>query len=647
VTAQLSPCPIFKSWRNDGTPNAGGSVYTYFASTTTPAATWTDYTQAVQNTNPIILDARGEANIWLNQSLFYKFIQYDSNGTLLKVTDNISVINSTITSVTQFGAIGDGVTDNSAAINAAYAAMPTRGALYFPAGTYIYTSALTFAGQKRPAFIGDGATESRLIYAGANTTNDCITIGNGSNGEVGWNIQGIGFYSNTVMTGGAGLHAQGLQRSRLEDVHVGDQDSNSNFYIGAWLDGLDLVAWDGIQCRGSLEALRVNGQTALGLADLFISNGKIPSSGIGIHVAGSFGGLNIDLVDIINNGTNCLIDKAVTGTSNREIAFGPNMALDSACTSHDAATFDGINVDIQDTGGTIFFKGTWCASASTGIRMGANFTGLVVYQGGYLFNMFNTFGGDGNAVNIGNAGATFVTLGTYFRHCQGAGVNPTVPTVNVILINPHFASDVVNPVNSNIGATTQTTYLSDHLSALGKMAVGSQSVIATGVNAAPQFTIAGNAGGLQAWSNSVGNPWWVIGHSRGTTPGTHTTLQVGDQLGGVSLEGSDGTAFRLGAEILSTCIAAPASNQITANLVFKVNPGTGITTAKTLSEVGDLSNVAGSTGMTGGFIWIPSGAGAPSGTPASISGNVPLYYDRTNNFLYVYNGGWKKSTVYA
>ena len=46
-----------------GVPLAGGLLYTYAAGTTTPQTTYTDSTGATANSNPIVLDSRGEANI--------------------------------------------------------------------------------------------------------------------------------------------------------------------------------------------------------------------------------------------------------------------------------------------------------------------------------------------------------------------------------------------------------------------------------------------------------------------------------------------------------------------------------------------------------------------------------------------------------
>ncbi len=53
------------------------------------------------------------------------------------------------------------------------------------------------------------------------------------------------------------------------------------------------------------------------------------------------------------------------------------------------------------------------------------------------------------------------------------------------------------------------------------------------------------------------------------------------------------------------------------------------------------------TTATDGFLYIPSCAGPPTGVPSARTGTIPLCFDSTNNFLYVYNSGWKKSTVYA
>jgi hypothetical protein len=81
-----------------GIPLAGGFVYTYAAGTTTPQATYTDSTGATPNSNPIVLDSRGEANIWLG-SATYKFKLTDSNNTEIWTVDNISAPTSGLSPV--------------------------------------------------------------------------------------------------------------------------------------------------------------------------------------------------------------------------------------------------------------------------------------------------------------------------------------------------------------------------------------------------------------------------------------------------------------------------------------------------------------------------------------------------------------------
>jgi len=81
-----------------GVPLAGGFLYTYEAGTTTPQATYTDSTAATANSNPIVLDSRGEANIWL-ASANYKFRLTDANGTEIWTVDNIAAPSTALSPV--------------------------------------------------------------------------------------------------------------------------------------------------------------------------------------------------------------------------------------------------------------------------------------------------------------------------------------------------------------------------------------------------------------------------------------------------------------------------------------------------------------------------------------------------------------------
>jgi hypothetical protein len=81
-----------------GVPLSGGKVYTYAAGTTTPQATFTDYTGATPNANPIILNSRGEAAIWLGAAS-YKFKLTDANDVEIWTVDYISAPTSGVSPV--------------------------------------------------------------------------------------------------------------------------------------------------------------------------------------------------------------------------------------------------------------------------------------------------------------------------------------------------------------------------------------------------------------------------------------------------------------------------------------------------------------------------------------------------------------------
>ena len=70
----------------------------------------------------------------------------------------------------------------------------------------------------------------------------------------------------------------------------------------------------------------------------------------------------------------------------------------------------------------------------------------------------------------------------------------------------------------------------------------------------------------------------------------------------------------------------------------------------TMAAAWDILPPTGTAAMIAGFNYIPSAAGPPSGAPTNlVTGRVAMYFDETNNFLYVRKSGgaWVKSTVYA
>lgn len=173
--ANLSPSPKLQFFDANGNPLAGGKLYTYAAGTTTPLATYTDQSGSTPNTNPVILDSRGEAAIWLGVAS-YKLKLTTATDVEIWTVDNIlssgaqaladlsassgsSLVGflqsgtgavartvqsklRDVVSVKDFGAVGDGITDDTAAIQACLSAVSAYTEVQFP-GVFLVTSAIT------------------------------------------------------------------------------------------------------------------------------------------------------------------------------------------------------------------------------------------------------------------------------------------------------------------------------------------------------------------------------------------------------------------------------------------------------------------------------------------------------------------------
>jgi hypothetical protein len=89
--AHLLISPKIRFFDSDGAPLVGGKLYSYAAGTSTPLATYTSKTEACTNANPTILDANGEANVWIGANA-YKFILKDADDNVQWTVDNIAFI---------------------------------------------------------------------------------------------------------------------------------------------------------------------------------------------------------------------------------------------------------------------------------------------------------------------------------------------------------------------------------------------------------------------------------------------------------------------------------------------------------------------------------------------------------------------------
>lgn len=99
--------PKLQFFDANGNPLVGGKLYTYAAGTTTPLATYTSAAGTIPNTNPVILNSRGEAEVWLGTSQ-YKFKLTTSTDVEIWTVDNLNGADTTTVNavLAQLGASG-------------------------------------------------------------------------------------------------------------------------------------------------------------------------------------------------------------------------------------------------------------------------------------------------------------------------------------------------------------------------------------------------------------------------------------------------------------------------------------------------------------------------------------------------------------
>lgn len=346
--------------------------------------------------------------------------------------------NLTTFNVRDFGADCDGTLDgdDTPAIELAIAAAAAagRGTVLLPTGDCVLASELNItSSQDNVSIVGQGSYQTRITATTA--SGDILKVGDTSGYTTNITLRGFQIRSNIQKSvGTAALHLKKVVRSTVEDVVVEGQDLyetqvGSLLSIGFWFDGIDFVTLRNFQATADLYGVAVDGEVSSGAkADLFLSDGKIGGSSIGLLVGGAFGGLVADGIALSGNTVGIQIDQSISAETNRELFFNAGIIVDSS-------TGDGI-VIAEPGAAFIRFSSSWIASnGDDGVAItNANGTSRISFSDIICFN------NQGDCIEVADTDPAVEIMGGAIRSNVGAGIhatanNTTIRTAGVSFYN--------------------------------------------------------------------------------------------------------------------------------------------------------------------------------------------------------------------
>lgn len=268
MTTPLLAVPIFRAFDTSGAPLASGKLFAYAAGTTTAKDTYSDAAGATPNANPVVLDSTGSATVrlgsggykfvlksndelttyWTVDNVYGDYLDADRIGALL-YPRTAAEITASVTpteyeyppgDIRRYGALADGSTNCTTAVNNALAQHNSGGAAVFvPAGTWLV---------------------SQIDWPGNNLT---------MRGE------SCGYSYNTSASPKSVLKARAATTIVLDLVQTGlAEDRTGNHIVDIDIDGNSIATY-GIDVAGSnvLERVRVKGCTTAGVHLANFTNG--------------------------------------------------------------------------------------------------------------------------------------------------------------------------------------------------------------------------------------------------------------------------------------------------------------------------------------------------------------------------------------
>jgi hypothetical protein len=318
--------------------------------------------------------------------------------------------------VRKYGAVGNGTTDDTAAINAAFAAVPATGGVvvFDPGLTYATTSHLSLLASNT-VIQGNGAA-----IVTSHLTDDLIQVGSAGATLSQLVVKDLRLWASVVKTGGACVRSMGiLENSDFENVQFGSLELWTSAGGNRLWNGLDLTqGFYRVLVDGASEAVVANhgvrGAGAQAAAAELQLNHRTIYAAVAVYIGGS---ANVYMNGEISAcGTGVYINKAVTGAANREIFFQEGSIIDS-CADY------GLHV-AADSVSIIDAHGCWFTSAGRG-PPGAG-VGVYIEQNAgatnyctALFNGVRLYNNTASGLN--NSGAILLMTGCLVSS-NGAGI---------------------------------------------------------------------------------------------------------------------------------------------------------------------------------------------------------------------------------
>ena len=193
-------------------------------------------------------------------------------------------------------------------------------------------------------------------------------------------------------------------------------------------------------------------------------------------------------------------------------------------------------------------------------------------------------------------------------------------TVNAAAVFNESSADVDFRIESNNNANafyvdggTDCVYFG-HSSSAGFDAYGNEiSVQIQGAGTAPYTGL-----GIIGHTNDADAGVLILGKSRGTSVGSATIVQDGDQLGRIDFQGMDGTDLETGASILAVVDGTPGANDMPAELVFRTTAD-GADSSTERMNIGSEGDV---TVSTGDIVFATAGKGICLGVTSNTDANT-------------------------